>query len=284
MIKTNFGGFPSEYSSLKTSKIVLLPVPYDKTSTWIKGADKGPDAILEASPNLEFYDLETDSEVFKRGIFTDKPVTEDESPEKMVKAVKERIKAHLKNSKFVATIGGNHSVSIGAFAAHSEQFKDLCILQLDAHSDLRDEYEGSKLNHACAMARAKEFCPIVQVGIRSMDICEKSNMNKNSVFFAKDIYQNTEWIKKVIPKLSKKVYLTIDLDVFDPSLMPSTGTPEPGGLQWYPVIELIKEVIKQRELVGFDIVELCPNPNNKGSDFMAAKLVYTILTHRFLKN
>ncbi|MHC5143458.1 MAG: arginase family protein, partial [Planctomycetota bacterium] len=179
--------------------------------------------------------------------------------------------------------GGEHSVSIGAFEAMASQYDNLTILQLDAHADLRDEYEGSTHNHACVMARAKEHAPIVQVGIRSMDVCEKANIDTSRAFFAHDIcgWLTADWIERVVPLLTGNVYLTIDLDVFDPSIMAATGTPEPGGLRWYDVIALIRAVCSQRNLVGFDIVELCPREHLWSCDFLAAKLLYKTLTYKF---
>lgn len=275
--------YGDEGSNYVKAKIIIVPVPYDKTSTWIKGANRGPEAILEASANMELYDIETDSEVYKTGIHTDKPIAEDSSPEKMVECVKKRIIGHLKESKFCVLLGGEHSVSLGSVLAHKEQFKDLSVLQLDAHSDLRDKYNGSKYNHASVMARIKEICPIVQVGIRSMDVTEKDNMDLERIYFMKDIVNkpDTKWIKDMIDKLSGNVYVTIDLDVFDPAVMSSTGTPEPGGFLWYEVLDLLREVIHKKNVVGFDVVELCPNPNNKAPDFLAAKLIYKILSYRF---
>lgn len=279
----NFGYLADEYSNLETAKIVILPVEYDGTSTWGKGADKGPEAIIEASANMELYDIETDSEVYKRGIFTDHPIAGDITTREMIEATNGIVEYHLEENKFVVVIGGEHSVSIGSIQAHAKHYKDLCILQLDAHTDLRDQYDGSKNNHACVMARAKELCPIVQVGIRSMDSSEKDSLDRSKVFFAEDIYNNTDWVKKVVSKLSDNVYITIDLDVFDPSIMPSTGTPEPGGLLWYDVLALLKAVSAKKNVVGFDVVELCPNVINKAPDFMAAKLIYKLLSYNFEK-
>ena len=278
--KKNYAMLPEEYSS-STSKIYLVPVPYDGTSSWLKGADKGPDALIEASCNMELYDIETDSEVFEHGIYTDEPVDIGPDPETMVTAVKKRVASHLKNDKFTVVLGGEHSVSIGTIQAHAEKFKDLTVLQLDAHTDLRQEYEGTKFGHADVMARACECSKIVQVGIRSMSSEEKEFMNPANTFFTKDIAGQNGWQEKVLEKLGKKVYVTIDLDVFDPSIMPSTGTPEPGGLGWYEVLDLLKRVAHERELVGFDVVELCPNEINKAPDFLAAKLVYKFLNYKF---
>ncbi len=281
----NFGDLPLEYSTLNTAKVVIIPVPYDQTSTWIKGADKGPAAIIQASANMELYDIETDSEVYKIGIYTDKAVEQNSSPENMAEAVQEKVHQYIRKGKFAVVIGGEHSVSIGSIKAHVENNVngDISILQFDAHSDLRDEYHGSKYNHACVMARARELAPIFQVGIRSMDASEKQVMDRKNVFFAQDICQRKNWVKKVVSRLSKKVYITIDLDVFDPAIMPSTGTPEPGGLSWYDCLALLKAVADKKNIVGFDVVELCPNITNKAPDFLAAKLIYKLLSYKFRK-
>jgi agmatinase len=280
-VETNFGDLPEEFSAIEVSKNVIVPVPYDITSTWIKGADKGPRAIIEASANMELYDVETFFEAYKEGIFTDEALAEDSSPENMVAATKKRVWNHLEKNKFTVVIGGEHSVSIGTISAHAEKFNDICVLQLDAHADLREKYEGSAYNHACVMARVKEFCPIVQVGIRSMDLTEQKTLDKDRTFFAKDIHNNNIWVERVLSLLSDNIYITIDLDVFDPSIMPSTGTPEPGGLLWYDVLVLLRRVVEEKKLVGFDVVELCPNENNKAPDFLAAKLIYKILTYKY---
>ena len=243
----NFGDIEEKYCQLDTAKVVIVPVAYDGTSTWIKGADKGPAAIIEASANMELYDTETDSEPYKNGIHTADAITGDQPPEKMVRAVKQKIADYISQDKLVVTIGGEHSVSIGAIEAYGEKYENLTVLQLDAHTDLRDEYLGSKHNHACVMARARELCPVVQVGIRSMDVSEKANRDTGRIFFAKDIYNDKSYIDEVIKKLSDKVYITIDLDVFDASIMPSTGTPEPGGLLWYDVLALLKAVYEKPE-------------------------------------
>jgi agmatinase len=277
----NFGYLQEKYSKPDDSTIVVIPVPYDGTSTWIKGADKGPEAIIEASANMELYDIETDSEVYRKGIFTDTPIEGFSFPEDVVDSLADRVSYHLEKGKFVTVIGGEHSISLGPVKAQAQHHKDLTVLQLDAHSDLRDEYNGSKYSHACVMARVKELCPIVQVGIRSMDSSEKNHMDKSRVFFAKDIYSAKDWTKKVASKLSKNTYITIDLDVLDPSIMPSTGTPEPGGLSWYDVLILLRTISEKTNIVGFDIVELCPDDKNKAPNFLAAKLIYKLLSYKF---
>jgi len=279
--KRAFGYLHEEYRNPDNAGIVIIPAPYDQTSTWIKGADQGPQAIIEASANMELYDIETDSEVYLKGIFTDEPIEADLFPDDMVEAVRRRVGKHLERGRFTVVVGGEHSVSIGSVQAHVEAESEITVLQLDAHADLRDRYEGSKYNHACVTARIKEMCPVVQVGIRSMDSSEKEALEGGTVFFAKDIHSHTDWIAEAVAELPKKVYVTIDLDVFDPSIMPSTGTPEPGGLLWYEVLSLLKTVFDKKEVVAFDVVELCPNSRNKAPDFLAAKLIYKLLSYKF---
>ena len=277
----NFGDLPEQYSSLSSSKIVVIPAAYDGTSTWMKGAGKAPAAIIEASANMELYDIETDSQVYQKGIFTSETIEGLSFPEEVLKKVTETVKEYLQQDKFVVLIGGEHSVSIGSIRAHVEKHRNITVLQLDAHCDLRDEYNGSKYNHACVMARVKQLCPIIQVGIRSMDSSEKKQINRKSIFFAKDIYKSNSWIEKALSGLSNKVYVTIDLDVFDPAIMPSTGTPEPGGLWWYDSLVFLRQVFEKKDVVGFDVVELCPDETNKAPDFLAAKLIYKLLSYKF---
>jgi agmatinase len=278
----NFGGIAPEYTVYEEAPIVVLPIPFDATSTWIKGADLGPDAILDASANMELYDIETDTEVYLKGIHTAEPVLEESSPENLAKKVKSTVSRFLGDGKFVVSLGGEHSVTIGIVQAYAEKYPGLSVLQIDAHTDLRQEYLGSEFNHACVMARVRELCPIVQVGIRSMDVVEKPYVDKDRVFFAKDIAgRDQEWIDKVIGKLTDTVYVTIDLDGFDPSILPATGTPEPGGLSYYEVLNLVRKLIERKKVVGFDVVELCPIENNKASDFLATKLIYQMLSYQF---
>ncbi len=277
----NFGYLPEEYSGADEAGIVIIPVAYDGTSTWMKGADQGPRAIIEASANMELYDIETDSEVYKRGIFTEETIGGQITTKEMIYAVQDAARYYLEDGKFTVVIGGEHSVSIGSIRMHAERYDNLTVLQLDAHADLRPEYNGSQYNHACVMARAKEICPIVQVGVRSMSVEENESADKSRMFLAKDIHDNTEWIEKAVSKLTDNVYITIDLDAFDPSIVPSTGTPEPGGLLWYEVLTFLRKVSENKNIVGFDVVELCPDGNNKAPDFLAAKLIYKLLSYKF---
>jgi agmatinase len=278
----NFGGYEVVYG-FDESEIIIVPVPYDETSTYIKGADRGPEALLEASPNLEFYDIETGTEVHKHGIHTIEPILEKGSPEQLVNAVQKKAEELLQLGKFPVFIGGNHSVSIGLFRAFANRYTNLTILQLDAHADLRPQYEGSTYNHACAMARAKECAPVIQVGIRSMSAEELPFIDRDSVFYAHELFDNKDLYTNALNRLSENVYITIDLDVFDPSLIPSTGTPEPGGPDYMSLMKFLRSVTSNRNVVGFDIVELCPNPVNKSSDFIAAKVLYQLLSYVFEK-
>ncbi|WP_299052578.1 agmatinase [uncultured Polaribacter sp.] len=283
-MKTNktYAGIPEEFGNLSTSKIVVIPVPYDGTSTWQKGADKGPQAFLDASENMELYDIETDSEVYKEGVFLADAITENSSPEAVVEAVHQETKKYINRNKFVTIFGGEHSISIGTIRAFNECFNNLTVLHIDAHADLRKEYEGSSCNHACAVYEANSTTNLVQVGIRSMDISEKRNMNLDKVFFAHDMAVNEDWMVDVIDQLTDNVFITFDLDALDPSIMPSTGTPEPGGLFYYETLDFLKQVFDQKNVVGFDMVELRPNENEKSSDFLAAKLFYKMLSYKFL--
>jgi agmatinase len=277
----NYAGIPDEFAKLEQAKIVLIPVPYDGTSTWQKGADKGPEAFLNASENMELYDIETETEVYKQGVFLADAVTENSSPEAMVEAVHAITKSYIKRNKFVTLFGGEHSISIGSIRAFNEMYPNLTVLQLDAHADLRKAYEGSSCNHACAVYEASQTTNLIQVGIRSMDAIETTVMDKEKTYFAHEMAMDDTWVDSSIDQMTDNVFITIDLDAFDPSIMPSTGTPEPGGLLWYETLEFLKQVFTEKNVVGFDIVELCPNKNEKSSDFLAAKLYYKMLSYKF---
>jgi agmatinase len=277
-----YAGIDKEFATPEKSKIALIPVPYDGTSTWLKGADKGPEAFLKASENMELYDIETETEVYKQGIFLHDPVTESSSPKALVEEVHRVTKEEIIRNKFVTLFGGEHSVSIGAIRAFNECFDNLTVLQIDAHADLRKEYEGTPYNHACAVYEASQNTNLIQVGIRSMDISETRVMDKDKVFFAHDMATDEYWSDKVMELLTDNVYITFDLDAFDPSILASTGTPEPGGLFWYETLDFLRNVFSEKNVVGFDIMELCPNEVDKSSDFVAAKLYYKMLSYKFM--
>ena len=278
-----YAGIPEENAILENSKVMLVTVPYDGTSTWGKGADKGPELFLDASENMELYDIETATEPYLEGVYLAGEVTEDSSPEAMTEAVYQKTKEMLLyEDKLFTLFGGEHSVSIGSIRAVGEKYENLTVLQLDAHTDLRPEFHGSTSNHACAVFEANQKHNLVQVGIRSCDVEEMQYVPKGQCFWAHEIAENPNWIEDVLSKVSGNVYITIDLDAFDPSIAPSTGTPEPGGLAWYPTLKLLKKVFEKCNVVAFDIVELMDSANPKPTAFLAAKLYYKMLAYYHL--
>ena len=278
-----YAEIPEENATLENSKVMLVTVPYDGTSTWGKGADKGPELFLDASENMELYDIETATEPYLEGVYLAGEVTEDSSPEAMTEAVYQKTKEMLQyEDKLFTLFGGEHSVSIGSIRAVGEKYENLTVLQLDAHTDLRPEFHGSTSNHACAVFEANQKHNLVQVGIRSCDVEEMQYVPKGQCFWAHEIAENPNWIEDVLSKVSGNVYITIDLDAFDPSIAPSTGTPEPGGLAWYPTLKLLKKVFEKCNVVAFDIVELMDSANPKPTAFLAAKLYYKMLAYYHL--
>lgn len=255
-----------------TAKVVIFPVPYNSTTYWKSGTKDGPQALIEASRHIELYDLETKKNLADTGIFT-LPFLEPSknSPQENTERIKKVVAQILGDNKFPLMIGGEHSITLGAVSAFAKENNDFSVLQIDAHTDLRDEFEGTKFHHASVMKRIKDLgIAVTQVGIRSASADEKFE----NVFLAPELP-----IDKIIATLKKNVYLTFDLDGLDPSIMPSTGTPEPGGLGWYETINLIKEVSRQRKIIGADVVELDPIPGLAAPDFLAAKLVYKIINY-----
>ncbi len=278
-----YAGIPEENATFENSKVMLVTVPYDGTSTWGKGADKGPELFLNASENMELYDIETNTEPYLEGVFMAGEVIEDSTPEAMTEAVYQKTKELLQHEdKLFTLFGGEHSVSIGSIRAVGEKYENLTVLQLDAHTDLRPEFHGSTSNHACAVFEANKKHNLVQVGIRSCDVEEMQYVPKGQCFWAHEIAENPNWIDDVLEKVSGNVYITIDLDAFDPAIAPSTGTPEPGGLQWYPTLKLLRKVFEKCNVVAFDIVELMDSANPKPSAFLAAKLYYKMLAYYHL--
>ena len=280
----NFAGIENKFADYCFSSVLLQSIPYDGTSTWGKGADSAFNAFIEASENMELYDIETDSEVYKKGIHILPEITENSSPESVFETVYNKTKELLKSDKFLTFFGGEHSISIGIIRAFYEKYPNITILQLDAHADLRVSYLGSKYNHASALHDANRNTNLIQVGIRSMDIGERQYLNKEKCFFAENMFQKNDWVKKSINLMTDQVYITIDLDVLDPSIMPATGTPEPGGLDWNTMINYLKKVFKEKNIVGFDIVELAPIKNFKAPNFLTSKLYYKLLSYKFKYN
>jgi agmatinase len=285
----NFGFIEDDYSNYDKSRVVILPVPYAGTVSYGKGAEKGPSAIIKASQHMELYDEELDKNNFEAGICTLEKLKPESKPEKMVERIYTNTKKLINAGKFIVMLGGEHSISIGLAKALKEKYNDLSVLQLDAHADLRDQWyvgeEGksgmSPYSHACIMRRIRGFCSkTAQVGIRSISEEEIPEARKSNIFWARNIYYNNDWFGRAINLLSNNVYITIDLDVFDPSVMSATGTPEPGGLLWYQAVGFLREVFRKKNVVGFDVVELAPN-KDKSCDFMAAKLIYRLIGYKF---
>lgn len=277
-----FAGIENHYADYQSAAIMLQSIPYNGTSTWGKGADKAFKAFIEASENMELYDMETQSEVYKKGVHILPEITENRSPEKLFSLVYQHTKKLIKTNKFLTFFGGEHAISIGIIKAFYEAYPEITILQFDAHTDLRPEYMGTPYNHACTLHEASKHTNLIQIGIRSMGKEELNYLNTKKCFFAEDIYGQASWMEESIKLMTDKVYITFDLDVLDPSIMPSTGTPEPGGLDWDTTIRYLKNVFQKKEVVGFDIVELAPIENLEAPNFLAAKLYYKMLSYKYL--
>lgn len=279
----NFGGLEEAQSSLEGARVVIWPVPFEKTVSYGGGTRNGPEAIIDASRNMELFDEEVGGETATIGIHTLPAMEADREPDEMMAALYAETQRLLSSDKFICMLGGEHSISAPVIKAHHEKYQNLSVLQIDAHADLRDQYDGTPHSHASVMRRVVEFCPAVQVGIRSLSAEEARAIPSlpTKIFFAKDIVGRTDWIEDAVANLSDNVYLTIDVDGFDPSLIPTTGTPEPGGLHWYDVLSLIKTTALKRRIVGMDVTELSTAPGNNAPSFMTAKLIYKSLGYIF---
>lgn len=289
-IKKNFLAIEEQYSDYKNSKIAILPVPYEVTTSYGKGTARGPMAILKASHYVEFFDEELNRELcYEKGICSVKQL---DMTDKRGSAALEYIQKHvtqlLEDDKFVVTLGGEHTISTAPIKAHFDKYPDMTVLHFDAHSDLREEYEGTKFSHACFAKRVSEFTTnITQVGIRAQSIEEYSYIKEKDIktFYAYEIRNGrygVDWQNMVLSTLSDNVYITFDVDYFDPSIMPSTGTPEPNGLYWAETMNLLKRLGETKNVVGFDVVELAPRKDFTYPDFMTAKLIYKMLNY-FIK-
>jgi len=285
----NFLAIEKKYSSYKDSNIVVLSAPFEKTVSYGKGTKNGPKGILNASHYVEFFDEELKRELcFDKGICALEPLKFDkQTPSKALENIYKSVKKLLLDGKFVVTLGGEHSISSAPIKAHFELYPDMTVLHFDAHSDLRDSYEGSKYSHASVMARVAEFTlNIVQVGIRAQCIEEAEFIKEKKIktFYMRDIRSHKFgklWHWRILKSLSENVYISFDVDGLDPSIMPATGTPEPGGLLWDETMNLLQLIGKKRNIVGFDVVELAPASNQPASDFIAAKLVYKLMNYAF---
>ena len=281
--------FKDEAEAYERSKVVIVGVPYDGTATFQSGARNGPDSILNASPNLEHYDRELGN-IFEIGIFTAGIVDIEDvhvNPEAVMNRIYDVSKSYISDGKFLVTIGGEHSITQGVVRAYKGQYDKLSILQLDAHHDLMEEYGGSRYSHACVAQRIIDIgCSITQFGVRvtseeEHEYIKKHNQDLN-IFYAKDIYDNDNWHNEAIDSLGDNVYITLDLDGLDPSIMPSTGTPVPGGLDWYGTLNFLRKVYERRNVIGLDVTELKPIPGNEAPNFLAADLIYKNIG--FLRN
>lgn len=283
----NFGGIDEEkYSSFDSARVVILPVSYEGTVSYGTGTGAGAMAIVDASRNMELYEEETDAEVYKIGIHTLKEFLPRATPEAMMDALYKRSQDLVKSGKFVCMLGGEHSVSAPIIRAHAEHYHDLSVLQIDAHADLRDTYDGTPHSHASIMARVVKDMkiPSVQVGIRSISADEARSLETGlptKIFWARDIAGRTDWIDDAVNSLTENVYLTIDIDGLDPSIVPTTGTPEPGGLGWYETLTLIRKLATKKRVVGMDLVEYSYFENYDSPAFLCAKLVYKSLAYIF---
>jgi len=275
-----FAGLEPAYSDFKRAKAVVLPVPYDSTSEWRSGSRHGPQAIIDASQYLELYDLELDRETYKVGICT-LPEVEPvlSSPQDMIDRIYQVVKGLVLREKFVTLLGGEHTLSLGAVRAFRETFPELSVLQLDAHADLRDEYLGTKYGQASVMRRISELCPISQVGIRSLSWEEKQFLaqSKLTPFYMSDLASDRSSASRIVDSLSQDVYITIDVDVLDPSVMPAVGTSEPDGMSWRQVLDIIEPVFLHKHVVGFDLMEFCPAEGPSSCAFLLAKLAYDLI-------
>ena len=259
-----------------TARVVIIPVAYDATASYKSGTKYGPAAIIAASREVETYDPLSRREIGEIGIATvDEVEAEAEGPAAMVDAIERVVVGHLARGKFCVMLGGEHSITTGAVRAHKAKYADLTVLQIDAHADMRESYQGSRWSHACVMRRVRELCPSVSVGIRnvSADCHQAIERDRLPVFWAKDCVSKSDWYQAAIKLLSGHVYLTFDLDALDPSIMPAVGTPEPGGFLWQETLDFLRLVFAQKKVVGFDVVELSPIPGLHAPDFLAARLV-----------
>ncbi|MEA1924828.1 MAG: agmatinase [Candidatus Altiarchaeota archaeon] len=272
-----------EFVEYGKAGVVFLLAPYEATVSWGGGTSNGPKAVMEAFLNLELYDEELAFSPFEVGICLLGLELEGMKPLEAVMEVRDKAAGVLGDGKFPVLVGGEHSLSVGVVEAFTRRYSDLSIMQLDAHADLRDEFRGERYSHACVMSRVRELADAVQVGVRSLsrqedELIKRENYN---ILWARDLVDNREWFMEAIDALEDNVYLTIDLDVFDPSIMPSVGTPEPGGLDWYLTLDFLKLLCREKNVVGFDVVEFSPIEGFVSPDFLAARLLYKLVGYVF---
>ncbi len=273
-----FAALPAEHADYRTARVVILPVPYDSTASGWVGAREGPAAIIEASENMELYDIGIGREPYRVGIHTlPELAAHAGGPEAMVARIEEVVAEFLDDGKFVVTLGGEHTVAVGAIRAHAKRTPGLSVLAFDAHADLRDSYMDTPYSHACTLRRALESAPVVQVGLRSAEREEHEFIRDRGLAFYSPREYGDAGPQSIAARLADDVYITVDLDAFDPSQVAAVGAPEPGGLLWDEVTELLEVVARQRRIVGFDVTELAPSLGPKASAQLAAKLTYRLI-------
>ena len=274
----NFAALPEEHSAYDRARVVILPVPYDSTASGWVGSREGPAAIIEASGNMELYDIGIGSEPYRAGIHTlPEMAALAGGPEAMVDRIEEVVGELLDDGKFVVTLGGEHTVAVGAVRAHAKRMPGLTVLAFDAHADLRDSYMGSRYSHACTLRRALESAPVVQVGLRSDEREEHDLIRERGLPFYSPQEFRAAGPEEIAGQLGETVYITFDLDAFDPSQVAAVGTPEPGGLLWDEVSGLLETVASRRRIAGFDVTELAPSLGPRANAQLAAKLTYRII-------
>jgi agmatinase len=279
MRERNFMDIAEPYSDFEPARFLILPVPYEKTTTYRRGTKFGPQAIILASSQVELFDEELSVETYRDGIHTLPPFTREEEPEVFLPYLAEHISGLIPSGKLIFMLGGEHTITIAAVAALTQRYQGISILFIDAHADLRDEYAGSRYNHACTARRLSNLAPLVQVGVRSISEEERYMLNKERVItiLAHTLKDTKRTVQKILDKLSENVYITIDLDGLDPSVVPGVGTPVPGGMGWYDMLDILRAIVYKRNIIGVDVVELCPLGENVISEFTAAKLIYRIM-------
>ena len=279
-----YGGTTPTTTDFEHARVVILPIPLDRTTSYVPGTRNGPHEILVASSHMELWDEETQTDVHSIGIFT---LPEMEFPfasmDEVVGEIRRVTSELIKRDKFPLVLGGEHSITPAVVGAVAAKYPGLSVLQIDAHADLRESFMGTPHNHACAMRRTLEFARTTQVGIRSLSPEEAAAVPtlSTAIFYDFNMRDDADWIERVVDSLTEHVYITIDVDGFDPAIMPATGTPEPGGLSWYEALKLLRRVVERRTVVGCDVVELSPMPGHVAPNFLCAKLIYKILSYRF---
>jgi agmatinase len=279
-----YGGTTPTTTDFEHARVVILPIPLDRTTSYVPGTRNGPHEILVASSHMELWDEETQTDVHSIGIFT---LPEMEFPfasmDEVVGEIRRVTSELMKRDKFPLVLGGEHSITPAVVGAVAAKYPGLSVLQIDAHADLRESFMGTPHNHACAMRRTLEFARTTQVGIRSLSPEEAAAVPtlSTAIFYDFNMRDDADWIERVVDSLTEHVYITIDVDGFDPAIMPATGTPEPGGLSWYEALKLLRRVVERRTVVGCDVVELSPMPGHVAPNFLCAKLIYKILSYRF---